>query len=386
MNHKSIILSAALAVLPAGFASATAPVFLDEGHLDIVFSFNGTAWHTEVNFEETASYPVENTVFVAKDAPLPDGSRFPRSSGAEWDFIGVSAGEDYWFFPSSPVEGILGPGFDTAPPSGVNYADVIAQTIITDPRAPGAGNPRRYIIIELLRYRYYGDGAGHVSMWIPDAVPIVYWSTYAEPADGNVWYNLAGNHDHMNWGFSDRGVYKLELQARTQLLNGTTSYSPVTTVTVAVGVPEWSSPYGMWRYFNFTETQISEGLADPDVAPAGGGVTNEVSYSLGLDPFTANQADLPQLVSLPDNQQGYAFTVNPDATSIEFSVERSSDLVDWTTVASAIGGQPFNVLLPNWDLSYEVLPDGRVEVTVDIPQPTAGAEPGREFLRLRLED
>lgn len=387
MQHKIVQLVAALAVVPFGFSIATTPVFLDEGHLDVVFSFNGTAWHTEVNFEESVSYPVEQTVFVAIDAPVPDGVRFPRTAGSEWDFIGVAAGEDYWFFPSGAWgPNILEPGFDTEAPSGVNYADLIATTIISDPRAPGTGTPQTYIIIELLRHRYYGDGEGHVSMWLPGSPPTVFWSTYAEPAYGNLWYNIAGDHDHMNWGFSDRGVYKLELQARAELLDGTTTYSPVTTVTVAIGVPHWDSPYGMWRNFNFTEAQVTEGLADPEVDITGSGVTNNLAYAFGLDPFAATATELPQIVELPSGEKAHTFERNLDATSFDFLIETSTDLVNWTVVASAANGQPFTLLEPGWEITQQVMPDGRVEITTEIPRPAAGPEPAGRFLRLRLVD
>ncbi|MEM8549196.1 MAG: choice-of-anchor M domain-containing protein [Verrucomicrobiota bacterium] len=125
-----------------------------------------------------------------------------RLAGTEWDPIGVSEGEGYWFLPQvdsgpggagalgAPFLGIGAEEVDT----GVFDGDALTLTLI------GANMP---------------DGA-HFSMWQDGPTPNFFMTTTDGfgPGDAFTLGDIALNdHEHVNWGFSHAGIYELTFQS-----------------------------------------------------------------------------------------------------------------------------------------------------------------------------
>jgi len=69
---------------------------------------------------------------------------------------------------------------------------------------------------------------------------------------------------------------------------------------------------------------IGGALADPD----GDDIPNLVEFGRGLDPLTPSINGLP-VASLTNGQWTVAFTRNPAATDLIYTVQVSADLVTW---------------------------------------------------------
>jgi hypothetical protein len=73
------------------------------------------------------------------------------------------------------------------------------------------------------------------------------------------------------------------------------------------------------------------------------GISNLMEYALGLNPTVANPAGLP--IATIKNYSGtnylsLTFTRSSVATDLTYTVQGSSDLINWSDLASSVGGAP----------------------------------------------
>lgn len=207
-----------LALLALAGATASLPaVVLDDGHLDIALNYSG-GWTAGLHHDDSGqTYEPADTVLYASTAAYPAGSGISRPAGSTWDFIGVGAGETFYFFPQNQQSGILWPGFsseETDPGTLASYAE-------TDPRVSSGAAP--WITVQLTDVQYYGEGDGAFSLWSTGTFgsPTVWMST----ANGGITASdkflfLEGGHTHMNWGFGDIGFYELTFTVSAFLNDG----------------------------------------------------------------------------------------------------------------------------------------------------------------------
>lgn len=92
-----------------------------------------------------------------------------------------------------------------------------------------------------------------------------------------------------------------------------------------------------WRWNTFSQAQLSSGAADWTADPEGDGFPNFLEYALGLNPFL--HAAQPPLTasftsSLPGSLQLTFLRARADVT---YTVEASSDLATWSTIATNPG-------------------------------------------------
>lgn len=213
-----IWIMAALVALPAGVAHADFVAVLNHQHVDIGLAFEDGAWDLHVHNE--TDNPPDGIEYAPDEALLYGGknTRTNRSASSAFDFIGVSAGQQYWRLPQSQAPGVIF--------LGVGAEDIVDGTFAawtpSDPRVGGETGP--YIELDLVAVR----GPGDFSVWSStDDGPLVWMSTHnggITAADSL--FALSGSHSHFNYGFTKAGLYEVDLRATAYLGPGQTN--PVT--------------------------------------------------------------------------------------------------------------------------------------------------------------
>lgn len=215
------------AVAALNWNSASA-VVLDHQHVDIGVAYEDDAWDLHVHDEtnDVEYEPGEALLYVgALDPPA------TQPVGAEWEFIGAGAGQEYWLLPAQQTPGMLFLGIGTeeiAPGTFLEYFE-------TDPRVDSEA---AWITLSLRDVR----GPGEVALWTTDGFgsPTAWMSTF----DGGITaadaaFLLEDSHQHFNLGFTEPGLYEIDLQASAYLPDGSVTTSDVATYHFGVNaVPE----------------------------------------------------------------------------------------------------------------------------------------------------
>jgi len=309
----SMMLAIAATTLPLAAHQRT---LLDFGHLDLDWTFSNDEWTAKAVWDEVwpeLELEPNEAVLVAKDKPYPsEGSRTIRETGSQWEFIGVNAGEPFWRLPSGAGSNpILEPGFATY---GVQS---------------GPGPVR----INLANVTFHGGGVGHVSVYTGgDNTPVNLHMTTTDGIDANDFYLMGrGDHRHVNWAFSAKGVYKVSLTASMLTVandeNSRVTSDPQTFI-FAVGAPHME----LWL--------LEQGVAPAELGetdtPAGDGVPNLLKYALGLPPLLPATSAMAAPTFHPENGDDFLAldtALNPQAEDTEVWVETSGNLVDWNSGA-----------------------------------------------------
>ncbi len=390
-SFKNLVTAAAIPALCL-FQTLFAWDMLEQGHVDLVFDFDpDTAlWDIAVDADDPPRFAPDDVFFHLNNYPVsgssPKGNYVPsRPSGSQWDFIGVAEGEPFWFISAAgPSAGQI--SLDL----GMNSEGTPLEAFIaySDPADPRSAPAERWITVSLEEVRFQGEGAGHVALWTGNA-EVIYWSTAQEPEAGNLYYLATGGHQHMNWAFSDPGIYEIDLKASGRRMDGSIEYieeSPVKTFFFAVGeLPDFGEAYTAWAESHFTPAQIADGMGDADHDPFGRGVTNLIAYALGLDPHTASPADLARLYP-PTMADPLTLEFQRSLTvrSLELSVERSETLHTWAgeVLARSINGGTFEALVAGISIVETDGPDGGMAtVRIHFTDP----QPSPFFLRLKAD-
>lgn len=181
---------------------------LSVGHVDVVgIAYEDGEWdfhvHDEDNDVEYA--PNEALIYVPPETAL------ARPAGAQWDFLGTSAGGSIWFLPEVEDPGLLWPGI---------VAEEVADGVFEGDS----------VLLRLLDVR----GPGQFSLWQSDAFgePIVSMTSSdgISGSDQRIVQVGESGHTHANWGFSAPGYYEIDFEASGTLLDGSifTASGPVT--------------------------------------------------------------------------------------------------------------------------------------------------------------
>lgn len=309
ISASCFILTLAIYTFPLAAQQRT---LLDFGHLDIDWAYAAGEWSAKTVWDEVfppLELSPEQAVLVAKDEPYPDeGSRSTRPAGSEWNFIGVNAGENIWILPAFANENpILEPGFSTY---GV-------------PSGPGG------VRINLADFRFHGDGIGHMSVYTRNTFTntnIVHMTT-SDGIDSNDVYNLdRDDHRHMNWVFTQKGVYEVSLIA-SMLTVANDEDSRVTsdpqTFIFAIGAPHME----LW----LLEHGVAPAKLGETDTPADDGVANLLKYALNLPPLQPIPSiAVPTFLNVGgEDYLALDLALNPHAQDLDVSVQTSQDLVSW---------------------------------------------------------
>lgn len=190
-------------------AQAASAVVLDKGHVDAVdIEYTGGALELHVH-DESVEPSVEYDPAQVVLRALP-GARTTVPADASYRFLGA-AGAPVSVLPETQDPNLLWAGFSTEElTTGVLTGDSVKVTLKAV-RGPGAASvftidPFGAATVLLNS----GDG-------LPDALTLP-----------------VGLHEHVNWGFTKAGVYKLTFQATAKLSDGTPVTSAPTVLTFCV--------------------------------------------------------------------------------------------------------------------------------------------------------
>lgn len=121
-------------------------------------------------------------------------------------------------------------------------------------------------------------------------------------------------------------------------------------------------PASDWRTQNFTQAQITAGLAADDADADGDGVSNLAEYALGTNPNASSAA--PAAPVRDANGLTLTFT-RPKGLNVVYGAESSDNLSTWTP------------------LTLEVIADGPVQ-TIQVRDPLSTGDLSRRFIRLKF--
>lgn len=184
-------------------------------HSDIGIAYVGGKLEGRVRADSLGTLQPGDSLLY--DGPL-NTTTITRPADPFWDFIGVGAGEQLYYWPqnlpSNPPSPRLYLGM--AADGGLVPTGTFASYFQSDPRVAGTA---RWIKIELTGIEFDpapGETrAGHFSLWQTGGASgtTVWMSSYDGGVTGSdaTWI-AEGGHAHFNWGFSARGYYRLAFE------------------------------------------------------------------------------------------------------------------------------------------------------------------------------
>jgi surface-anchored protein len=155
----------------------------------------------------------------------------PRPVGAQFDFIGVGAGDPVWILPQvqNPSLNFLGLAAEELDPDDL-FED-------WDPDGSGGVASARWFRFDLVSV----VGPGDFSVWL-NGGPSVAFATSDGVTSADRAFVLAGGHTDYNWAFTQPGTYEVSFTATGTLAGGTLSTSaPATYTFLVAAAPEPAS-------------------------------------------------------------------------------------------------------------------------------------------------
>jgi len=315
---------------------------LIDSHSDVSFGFNPTTtgWTNEViygsfeNPENQAAF--DEVVFPLRDQPInAGGERYTIPSG--FDFLGAPEGSPIWIAPQAN-RGYTWPGFRNSTPVGA-----LASYTPNDPRVSSQG-AQPWIKIDLVDVDYLGLGLNpQVSLWQSnDFGDTIVWAATSDGLDSSdAYYQLANGHSHLNWGFTEKGVFQLNLQANAYEGPGMTNptQSDVGGVIFAVGTfAIWKAEY--YSGDDLLDEAVTGAMTDGDFD----GVPLLLEYAFNLSPTTPDVHHVTPVTGLSglptthvnnDGQLQIEYVRRKQSTEpdIEYEAQFASglDSEDWQT-------------------------------------------------------
>uniref|UniRef100_UPI0014221EE2 choice-of-anchor M domain-containing protein n=1 Tax=Thalassoroseus pseudoceratinae TaxID=2713176 RepID=UPI0014221EE2 len=176
--------------------------FYTEGHGDIRIDFEYGLWDLDINPDAlNGPFEADEVLIVAG----PD-SQVTAPSDPAFAFLGVEAGADIYVLPQSSVP-------PTIPNLGLGSSGIATGTFASytndDPRV-NATAP--WIELQFVDMR--GPANGQFSLYTSRVdEPTVWIATSDGVSDEDTFYLQAGSHDHLNWAFTQPGIYEIDVFA-----------------------------------------------------------------------------------------------------------------------------------------------------------------------------
>jgi surface-anchored protein len=190
------------------------PVSVDTYHADFDVSFRSGGWDVVISYEGPGSSATHQDL-CPEEALLYGNaqSRWLLSSiPARFEFIGARPGQPFWILPQNAGSGALPLGL------AAEEADTGRLCRWNPHDNRGATGDDLWFEVRLRGMRAPADA--HFALWQADGVhpPVVFMSTHDWGlSEENVCYISAGSHVHLNWGFTQPGLYALDFRISTVL-------------------------------------------------------------------------------------------------------------------------------------------------------------------------
>lgn len=295
------------AMLGIGINQLTAGLVSIGEHVDVRWSYEGatnqwTGWARTTATGSDVLWDFDNVFFPLADkaysvtTPSNSGARNIQPASASFSFTGVAVGNPIWIaVQGTPGVGEVWPGFENNQAAGTlgSYQE-------TDSRLPQPQTIlREWITIRLKSVTYQGTGMTPAfSLWtISSGTPRIWMATADGISTGDTYPYAVGTHNHMNWGFGELGIYRIQLTASAFTGPGKTNptgESAIHTLTFAVG------PVANWQATNFTGVELENpALSGMSADPDGDGFTNLQEFAFGYDPRSGTCLPVSPGLGLP---------------------------------------------------------------------------------------
>ena len=190
------------------------PVTVDIFHTDLELSFRRSGWAVVVSYEPPDA-PPEGLDLLPAEALLfaNPSTRFDLASvPLGFEFIGAKPGEPFWILPQNTFTNALALGI------AIERADRDRLCSWNPGDTRGADTDDRWFEFRLMEL--HGPADANFAMWQADGVsaPVVHASTHEGGiTEDDVFYMTEGGHTHMNWGFTQPGLYAIDFRVSTVL-------------------------------------------------------------------------------------------------------------------------------------------------------------------------
>ncbi len=185
------------------------PVTFSSGHTDVDVPYKDCAWQLEISPDSGQIDPEDALIFAGVQARFILASIPPG-----FEFIGASPGQTFWVLPQNNTAGVVFLGISSESMTTTDRNRVCIWNP-DDPRG-GANVPAKWIRIEVVDVR--GPANGHFSMWQTSGPGVV--TAYVSTFDGGIteddaFHLVVGSHSHLNWGFTQPGLYEVDVRLST---------------------------------------------------------------------------------------------------------------------------------------------------------------------------
>lgn len=294
-DYATVLLAGCLFLFcHSGPLAQESPVLISNDHVDLKIEFDPTLQvlsgifiHNE---ERETQQTSEQAVFVVNESArrqLPSGTPF----GME--------GDSLWILSQAPEPGHLALGVS---------AEDIPTGVFVDP-----------LELRLVRVQ----GPGHFFAWQTDSPGV--FDVKLNSADGigagDKVLSVPGSHEHMNWGFSQPGIYAIDFEAAGTLSpSAAVLKTPTTRFTFHVLPLPVLKPVQAWQRKHW---KLGAPESDLSSDPDRDGIVNLAEYAFGLDPLEPSTSPLVEIrFSAGESRQlELVWARNTGATDVEWWLE-----------------------------------------------------------------
>ncbi|WP_433221685.1 choice-of-anchor M domain-containing protein [Dactylosporangium sp. CS-047395] len=188
---------------------------LESGHVDMGPKFDNGNWRFLIHDDARKADPGASSVWRYPQQTVlhvTDAAKLPVPDNPAYAFIGAPPATPVWVVPQTQNPDVVWVGWNTQDPQVMQRIDRGITLSLTGVQGPGT----------VTVYLHSGNFG----------TPQILWDS-RKPEPQPVWVDV-NTHTHANWVFTKPGVYLLQLQAKAQLVDGST-VSDTQLVRFAVG-------------------------------------------------------------------------------------------------------------------------------------------------------
>jgi len=291
-------------VATSAVAIGTEDVLYDQGHVDIDIAINQDSTKLEFNtvFDENLNLtqPIDSSVYVGNEL---SEIEITQQMNTAFPWLG-SVGDMVYNFPVNNVSGMIWLGLSSYTTDSTMFESTFIDLNYLDLQGPG----NFFVNV--------GSNAPRIDST----------GTLGAP---QTFLNLPGGHEHLNWWFTERGLYKVTVQAKGVLSND----SPIESDPTDLRFMVYPYPHELWLVELFGFNLTFDGIDLTELGPNGRPLL--LDYAFNMDPYASTSDGLPVPVTVNvDNSihPGLIYRAPEGRTDILYIIEGSTDLQTWETL------------------------------------------------------